>query len=221
MKKTLSLELPLLLLALLPVAYQAYVYPGLPETVALHYGASGQPDAYGPKSSLWLPVSILAVTTLLVGLLLKYLPRFDPKGNLAQSAKLLSNLRLIFTLFMAAVGCFVVHSSLKNSADQLLSFMPFAVLLLMALLGNSMISLKPNYFAGIRTPWTLESEVVWRKTHQFGGRLLFWGNLLAIVPLIWVPPLVRLLVAISLTVVLTLIPVVYSYRIYRQETSNQ
>ena len=34
-----------------------------------------------------------------------------------------------------------------------------------------MPSVKPNYFIGVRTPWTLESEQNWRATHRFTGWL--------------------------------------------------
>lgn len=216
MKKNLSFELFYLILALLPVAYQAYVYPQLPDTVALHYGPSGQPDAFGPKAQLWLPVGILSVTTLLVGLLLRFLPQIDPKRNLAQSTKMLSNIRLLVSIFMSAIGLFVVHSAVRQSAEALTEFMPFAMLVLMAFLGNSMINIKPNYFAGIRTPWTLESETVWRQTHQFGGRLMFWGSMALLPVLFLFSPSVRLFVAVGAIMLFAMVSVVYSYLVFRR-----
>ena len=50
--------------------------------------------------------------------------------------------------------------------------------LLFAFLGNYFKTIKPNYFIGIRTPWTLENEEVWKKTHLIGGKLWFVGGLL-------------------------------------------
>jgi uncharacterized membrane protein len=37
---------------------------------------------------------------------------------------------------------------------------------------------RPNYFVGIRTPWTLENPETWRATHRLGGRLMFFGAIL-------------------------------------------
>jgi uncharacterized membrane protein len=54
-------------------------------------------------------------------------------------------------------------------------------LLLLAIMGNYLGNLRPNYFAGIRTPWTLESPETWRATHRLGGRLMFFGSLLLFV----------------------------------------
>ena len=55
---------------------------------------------------------------------------------------------------------------------------PTSTLLLLAVVGNYLSTLRPNYFAGIRTPWTLESPATWRATHRLGGRLTFYGSIL-------------------------------------------
>ena len=46
---------------------------------------------------------------------------------------------------------------------------PVGVGLLLMVIGNLMPRMRPNWFMGIRTPWTLASESVWRKTHRLGG----------------------------------------------------
>lgn len=57
----------LLALAALPVLLTALAQPFLPDTVPLHYGASG-PDEWGPKDRLFVAAGILAVIALpLVG----------------------------------------------------------------------------------------------------------------------------------------------------------
>jgi uncharacterized membrane protein len=55
---------------------------------------------------------------------------------------------------------------------------PAATLLLLAIIGNYSSNLRPNYFVGIRTPWTLESPETWRATHRLSGRLMFFGSVL-------------------------------------------
>src|SRR2546427_7244662 len=47
--------------------------------------------------------------------------------------------------------------------------MPVGVGLLFIVLGNSLARVQPTWFVGIRTPWTLSSDTVWRKTHRTGG----------------------------------------------------
>ena len=83
-------------------------------------------------------------------------------------------------------------------------------------LGNYFQAIKPNYFIGIRTPWTLENENVWRKTHQLGGKLFFIaGLLIMILPFV----LHQYFHEIFLTIIFSaaLIPVIYSYILSKQE----
>jgi len=102
-----------------------------------------------------------------------------------------------------------------------MDLIPFAVLALTALLGNYMTSLKPNYFAGFRTPWALENEVVWRKTHRRGGKLLFWGSLVALLPVALVHgEVAKMLVAVFFLMAVTIYTFYYSYRVYREELAK-
>lgn len=50
-------------------------------------------------------------------------------------------------------------------------FVPIGIGVLFIVLGNYLPKIKPNYFIGIRTPWTLENETVWQKTHRLGGKV--------------------------------------------------
>jgi uncharacterized membrane protein len=52
------------------------------------------------------------------------------------------------------------------------------VLVFFVVVGNYLGNLRPNYFVGIRTPWTLEDPETWRATHRLGGRLMFFGGLI-------------------------------------------
>src|SRR2546430_15040927 len=47
--------------------------------------------------------------------------------------------------------------------------MPVGIGLLFIVLGNSLARVQPTWFVGIRTPWTLSSDTVWRETHRAGG----------------------------------------------------
>ena len=53
--------------------------------------------------------------------------------------------------------------------------------LLIAVVGKYIYNIKPNYFAGIRLPWTLNNDENWRKTHLLGGKLIIGGGLLIVV----------------------------------------
>ncbi|WP_343688886.1 SdpI family protein [Chitinophaga sp.] len=91
-----------------------------------------------------------------------------------------------------------------------------AVFLFIAVISNLTNSVKPNHFIGIRTPWTLADEGVWRKTHQVCSRWFFisalTGFVLSIVlPIAWLP---RLLIILPLSC--TAYAMIYSYWLYRK-----
>jgi uncharacterized membrane protein len=51
---------------------------------------------------------------------------------------------------------------------------------LLAVTGNYVYNVKPKWFIGFRTPWTLDNEMVWRKTHHFGAKIMIGFSLLGI-----------------------------------------
>ena len=69
---------------------------------------------------------------------------------------------------------------------------------------------------GIRTPWTLDNEEVWRKTHLLAGRFWFWGGLMGIAMTLFLPMQVLGFLLMVLLAILTLTPVVYSFFLHKQ-----
>lgn len=91
----------------------------------------------------------------------------------------------------------------------------------LAILGNMMYNIKPNYFIGIRTPWTLKNEEVWKRTHRFGSVAMFGAGLGAFVYLLASPADSSSEFLLPLVVVIgAVIPAIYSYIVYRQVTQT-
>jgi uncharacterized membrane protein len=88
--------------------------------------------------------------------------------------------------------------------------------LMLAVVGNYIYNIKPNYFAGIRLPWTLHNDENWKKTHLLGGKLLFGGGLLIAVICLFTSfkfSMITLFVVLSVVILITCI---YSYRLYKK-----
>lgn len=83
--------------------------------------------------------------------------------------------------------------------------------LLYLILGNYFKTIKANYFIGIRTPWTLENETVWKETHKLGGKLWFIGGLILILSSLLLEKQTNFTLFIIVTAIISIIPVVYSY----------
>ena len=208
-------EIPFISIALLPFIYLAYIWSRLPESVPMHWNASGEIDDYGNKSEL------LFVLLLLVGLpylIFLVIPRIDPKQKLQKMGNKLNNLRFILTMFMSALAIFILYSVQHETSNS--GFMFSIIGLLFAFLGNYFKTLKPNYFIGIRTPWTLESEEVWKKTHLLGGKMWFIGGLLMAMTFVLPNPL-NLYVFLGITAIISLIPIIYSYLEFKKLKTAQ
>ena len=90
------------------------------------------------------------------------------------------------------------------------------IMLFLALLGNYMRTVRSNWFVGIRTPWTLSNDVVWRKTNELGGRIMFYSGLLLAVVVLFLPEIAGSIVVGVGVFIMIMIPVVYSYFEYKK-----
>ena len=79
---------------------------------------------------------------------------------------------------------------------------------------------KPNYFIGIRTPWTLESEKVWTETHKLSGKMWFLGGIIVVIASLVLSNPSNFIMFLIVTGVITIIPIIYSYIIFNKEKKN-
>jgi uncharacterized membrane protein len=201
---------------ILPLMYLIYTYPLLPNQVAVHFDMHGRVDRFGDKKELLTTVLVLSGLTIGLVALLRFLPSIDPKKKVKYSQPVVNRISYALVFFLSALIILVIYSSRIGRFALDTHFLYSAIGLFMAYTGNLFNNLKPNYFVGIRTPWTLESEEVWKKTHQLGGRLWFVGGiLLAILCWIFTTELAFVLFTVGVSL-LVLIPVVYSFFCFRQ-----
>ncbi len=198
-------EIPFIVVALLPFTYLAYIWNRLPEKVPMHWNGAGEIDRYGDKKELVAVLCMLVGITYFVFLIIPYV---DPKQKLQNMGNKLNNLRMILTLFMSGLAVFILYNVQQKSSNP--GFVFAIIGLLFAFLGNYFKTIKPNYFIGIKTPWTLENEEVWKKTHIMGGKLWFVGGLLMALTFL-LPNEMQLYNFLGITAVISIVPIVYSY----------
>ena len=80
----------------------------------------------------------------------------------------------------------LIGAGLDRAATNALHPMRLVLPVVMILVGNFLPRVRPNYFAGLRTPWTLASETVWRRSNRLAGKTLFAGGIAAFA-LLFVP----------------------------------
>lgn len=212
MKSPKLLEIILLAIAITPLLFLATIWNQLPEAVPMHWGADGQIDKWGPKWAVWL---LPFLVSLPVYLLLKYAPKIDPKRNLEALSGSYLRFRFILGIALSAIACQLIYSTWKVLPMSNLLLLIIAALI--AAIGNYIGTMKPNYFIGIRTPWTLENPENWRKTHHFASKSMFLAGLVAILAILVLPQNWVLPVFMSLVLIGCLLPVVYSFLIYQKD----
>ena len=215
MKKYSSAVWIIVLIALLPAGYLALIWNNLPDTVPVHFGTDMQPDRYGEKSELWLVTLLLAGVSVGVYFLLNNLHRIDPKRKGRQTPATFNKLAAGLVVFMAALNMIILESA--RGALEMQRFVFPLMGILFAFIGNYMNHIKPNYFAGIRLPWTLSSDENWRRTHHLAGKLWFAGGILIAVISLFLSITSMLPVFIGIVAVLVLVPVLYSYKLFKQQ----
>jgi uncharacterized membrane protein len=176
----------------------------------------GQPNGYSSRllATVLLPVMILALRGL-AGLL----PRIDPKGENYQKFSgtywLILNGVMLFTgLVHVAVLAYGLGAPIRM--DRVVSA---GVGVLLMIVGNYLTRVQPNWFVGIRTPWTLSSESVWRRTHRAGGRLMAGGGALMAVAA-FLPAGPHLTVFFATLVLVAVVPLVLSYVWWKRERQD-
>lgn len=207
MKTNLQKELPLIIIVLIPFVYLAYVWNSLPEKVPLHWNMEGEIDRYGEKSELIL---IPVLLPLLIYVLFTIIPRIDPKGKIKNMGNKYTILKSIMTIFMSALAMIIIYAALNETLYNP-NYIVLLIGILFALLGNYFKTLRANYFIGIKTPWTLENETVWKETHKLAGKLWFAGGLLIVLTSILLDKKTNFTLFAVITVFITVVPVVYSY----------
>lgn len=200
-----------LALILLMFAIAAWLYPALPDPVPTHWNAVGEVDGWTAKP--W-GVYLLPLITLGLLPLLLLLPVISPKGFRLDAARQVYDI-VVFTVvaFMLLVELFSFRAALGHGGDFTRA-MPIILGLLFIVLGNYLPRFPRNFFVGIRTPWTLASESVWRRTHRLGGRLFMAAGFLALGAGLLGLPIALWVGAIVLAV---LVPALYSLIVYRTE----
>ena len=199
-------ELVIIVCTLLPVIYLVVNWNLLPESMPIHFDAHGEPNGYGSRMVyVWMPVGLYFLMLLL--------PRIDPrKANYEVFAGSYYKLRLIMAVFFGLINAGVIWG-VVNQTNAMQKFLPVTIFLLLMLIGNYMGNFRPNYFVGIKVPWTLNSDEVWIRTHKLAGKLWFWGSFAGII-LYFVTERMDW-VMIPLMIILVLVPIVYSYIIYQ------
>ena len=213
MKFQIKREIPFWIILFIPILYQIYNWSFIPDNIPVHFNLKGEADRYDSKQSFLTFIIIISITLYL---LLLFVPKIDPKKRISEMGEKYHYLRFATTFLISFIFTLIT----LNAIDEEFKLQPYLGLffgLLFILLGNYFRNLKPNYFIGIRTPWTLENESVWKITHQFSSILwVIGGTIMLLTNIFSQNEPVSWYINIAIIGILTIVPILYSYLKYRK-----
>lgn len=179
----------------------------LPAALPTHWGWNGEVDHTSSVVG-----TFFLINGLLIGvyLLMIILPKIDPKKkNYVHFTKtyyfVLDSIISLF--FLISIGTIAIGLGVDF---DMTTFITGFLGVFFIVLGALMPTFSQNYFIGIRTPWTISNEIVWKKTHKLGGFLYALAGMLTIYSL-FLSSKNALMVMLMSIISASIISVVYSF----------
>ncbi|MEK6446697.1 SdpI family protein [Priestia aryabhattai] len=187
--------------------------PHLPATMPIHWGANGEADGFATKiNAMILTVGIM----VLIYFILAFVPRIDPrKENYKYFSKTYNIVLNAVLLLFFFVNMSTILQGLGYNVPMAY-IAPIMAGLVFIIIGNYLQRVRSNYFMGIRTPWTLSNETVWKKTHRLSGKIFFIGGLLILISA-FLPDGYKSVIMWGSIVLCVAVPYLYSYLAYKKE----
>ena len=188
--------------------------------VPSHWNIRGEIDGYSNK---WTAILLFPGINFLLFIFMLILPIISVryKESSERSSRMVPIITNIIIFFFAVIHIY----TLLLGAELLLSnrsFIYYSLGLMFILLGNILPKMPSSFFIGIRTPWTLSSEYIWRKTHKVGGVCFVLSGLIMIfISAIWGNNSTALTIMFILFMTFVLYSVLYSFLLYKKDEDNK
>ncbi|MGG0464481.1 SdpI family protein [Priestia aryabhattai] len=200
-------------ITLLTLGVWLFALPHLPAVMPIHWGANGEANGFATKiNAMILTVGIM----VLIYFIIAFVPRIDPrKENYKYFSKTYNIVLNAVLLLFFFVNISTILQGLGYNVPMAY-IAPIMAGLVFIIIGNYLQRVRSNYFMGIRTPWTLSNETVWKKTHRLSGKLFFIGGLLILISA-FLPDGYKSVIMWGSIVLCVAIPYLYSYLAYKKE----
>lgn len=189
----------------------AYFAPSLPGRVAVHWNFEGTADGYADSGfgAYFVPFLMLGMLVLF-----HFLPMLDPmKKNYAAFRKEYDGMIAVLIGFMYYVYALTLAINL-GYALNIVQFLSPAFAGLFFYMGMLLAKAKQNWFVGIRTPWTMSSERVWKKTHEMASKMFKAAGVVSLLGIFY--PKAGLAASVAMAVAIAIFTFIYSYVEFRK-----
>ncbi|NYZ79831.1 SdpI family protein [Candidatus Micrarchaeota archaeon] len=196
----------------LALAMSLYFYGQMPATMATHWGANGEVNGY---SSTLFGLMIIPVMMAAMYALFSVLSNVDPmRKNIDKFRNYFDFFIVIMMGFFFYVQMIMIAWNLGYRFDISIAIVP-AMAVLFYFAGVLTERSKRNWFIGLKTPWTMSSDVVWEKSNKLAGRLFKACGIVSLLSLLIVPKY-TLMIIIVMAIFASVYPIIYSYYEYKK-----
>lgn len=223
------------IVSIIPLIITAVVLQFMPDSVPMHYDASGAIDRWGSKyENLIFPAFILAMT-LFWQLLIIYFEKKAKKTTVdkeraesATNSKMLKIVAISMAVMFGIMQCFILYGACveadTNATHASVDIGKVSCILLgvvFIVLGNFMPKTKKNGIVGVRVSWSMYNDITWMKSNRFGAVALIIVGLLTIVTTVFVDSGIAVILMLGYLLVSTIVIMIYAHKVYVTEVSKE
>lgn len=209
-------ELIVLLIVVISLLISFYFAPKLPARIASHWNYRGEVDGYMARS--W-GIFLMPAFLFVLFLLFLILPKIDPlKNNVEKFRKYFDWFIIILFIFFLLIHLQIILWSLGTKIKPNL-FFPIIFAVLYYYVGILLNHSQRNWFIGIKSPWTLSSDLIWDKTHKLGAKLFKISGVIAIIGILFNNYAILFVLAPAILSAIYL--TIYSYIEYKKNQNSK
>ena len=199
------------IIILLPILAGLLLWDRLPDTVATHWGFSGEADGWSSKSfAIFLPPVFMLITHWFCVLVTASDPRNKKRNRKAQKM-------VLWTIpFVSLFSSALLYGTALEAKLNMTSITFAVVGIMFTFIGNYLPKTTQNFTIGFKVPWALASKENWNATHRFGGKVYVAGGL-ALVLLAFLPTKLTIGWMVIILLVMGFVPMLYSWLYYKKQ----
>ncbi len=208
------LSLTVILLQII-VSMRFFITMGSRAVIPTHWNIRGEVDG-------WMPIlkasALFIGTNVFILLLMVLLPFISPKYREGKERfkKIIPQFTGLMNFFFGLIHIYSMYLSKYPQIGERGNYVLAIIGIMFVAIGNLLPKIPQNFFAGIRTPWALNSEENWHKTHRLGGKSFVMGGVVTAVASMFPRQPIASIVAFAVFMLCVLIPVVYSFILFKR-----
>ncbi len=196
--------------------------------IPVHWGFDGQPDRFTARGEALATFALLPGAGVVLTILFALIPAIEPlRENLQRGRRAYLTAwfgaQAMMALVSVGVALLMVRAAggATSDVDLFVRAMIAGVAVLLVALGDVLPKTRPTFFLGVRTPWTLTSDLAWERANRLAGRLMVLVGLWGVVAAFVLDGLALAFAISAPLIVAVAVASVYSYFVWRADPERR